>query len=29
MYIHEKENWTELYWDNDKIAVLIDDVTRV
>ena len=28
MYLHEKENWTDFYWEQEKIALLLDEVTR-
>ncbi len=28
MYLHEKENWTNFYWNPDEIAVPLDEVTR-
>lgn len=28
MYIHERENWTDFRWDNDAVALLLDDVCR-
>lgn len=28
MYIHEHENWTDFRWDDTKVALLLDEVTR-
>lgn len=28
MYIHELDNWTDFRWDNDSVALLLDEVTR-
>ena len=28
MYIHEHENWTNFRWDDTKVALLLDEVTR-
>ena len=28
MFIHEHENWTDFRWDDEKIAILLDEVTR-
>lgn len=28
MYIHEHSNWTDFRWDYDKIALILDDVSR-
>lgn len=28
MYLHEKENWTDFYWNSDEIAIPLDEVTR-
>lgn len=28
MYIHEKDNWTDFYWNQDEVAVLLDNVSR-
>ncbi|MDO4181862.1 MAG: Fic family protein [Bacteroidales bacterium] len=28
MYIHEKEDWTNFYWNQDEIALPLDEVTR-
>ncbi len=28
MYIHERENWTEFRWDNDSIALLLEEANR-
>jgi len=27
-YLHEKENWTDFYWNQDEVAVLLDHVSR-
>jgi len=27
-YLHEKDNWTDFYWNTDEINVLLDDVSR-
>ena len=28
MYIHEHSDWTDFRWNNDKIALILDDVSR-
>lgn len=28
MYLHERDNWTNFYWKQDEIAVLLDRVAR-
>lgn len=28
MYIHEHDNWTDFRWDDNKVALLLDEVTR-
>lgn len=28
MFIHEHNNWTAFRWDNDTVALLLDEVTR-
>ena len=28
MYLHESDNWTNFYWKQDEIAVLLDRVAR-
>ena len=28
MYIHERENWTDFRWDNDKVALLLEEADR-
>lgn len=28
MFIHEYDNWTEFRWDENKVAILLDEVTR-
>lgn len=28
MYIHERENWTEFRWNQEQIALLLDEVAR-
>ncbi len=27
-YIHERENWTEFRWDNDSVALLLEEANR-
>jgi len=27
-YLHEKENWTDFYWNQEEIALLLDNVSR-
>ena len=28
MYIHEQENWTDFRWNDNEVALLLDQVTR-
>ncbi|MBO4813476.1 MAG: Fic family protein [Muribaculaceae bacterium] len=28
MYLHEKDNWTEFTWDENRVAILLDEVVR-
>lgn len=28
MYIHERENWTEFRWDNNSVALLLEEANR-
>ncbi len=28
MYIHERENWTDFFWDNDSIALLLEEANH-
>lgn len=28
-YLHEKENWTNFYWNQDEVAVILDEVARL
>ena len=29
MYIHERENWTNLFWDNDKLSPILASVRQL
>ena len=28
MFLHEKDNWTDFYWNSDEVATLLDEVSR-
>lgn len=28
MYIHERENWTQFWWDNSRVSLLLEQVCR-
>lgn len=28
MYIHERDNWTDFRWNDQEVALLLDEVTR-
>jgi hypothetical protein len=29
MYIHERENWTNFFWDNDKLSPILASVRHL
>ncbi|MBK8634742.1 MAG: DUF4172 domain-containing protein [Saprospiraceae bacterium] len=29
MYIHERENWTNFFWDNDKLSPILASVMHL